>query len=215
MASFAKDSERLLELIGTGLSMAEACQRGKIPYGTPKKWVDNGRKAPDSRYGAWLARLTAAKTSPGAALASPVRDAQGPTPNPSSVEGLAPGPVEARVDSLLEGCEPSQQAALAGAQAKALGRRIDQLSFSPGAAAGTAMAHCSRRLEQLVPLLEAPREDDLDRLKARFRARRSGMASNGGPAVSWHSIEEAERLDKPVATTPDASNGAGERGGEW
>ena len=104
---------------------------------------------------------------------------------------------------------------MAGAQAKALGRRIDQLSFSPGAAAGTAMAHCSRRLEELVPLLEAPREDDLDRLKARFRARRSGMASNGGPAVSWHSIEEAERLDKPVATTPDASNGAGERGGEW
>ena len=149
MASFAKDSERLLELVGTGLSMAEACQGASIPYGTAKKWVDAGRKAPDGPYGAWLARLTAAKAG------APDDD----DASPRRAGDPGPGPVELRVDALLRGCEPSQQAALAGAQAKALARRIDQLSTSPGAAAATAMAHCSRRLEELTPQLEAPREE--------------------------------------------------------
>ena len=128
MASFAKDSERLLELIGMGLSMAEACKKAEIPYGTAKKWVDAGRKAPDGVYGAWLARLTAAKAGVAADDDADGRDR----------DSVSPGPVELRVEALLQGRELNRQAGLAAAQARTLARKVDQLGETPGAAAGQA-----------------------------------------------------------------------------
>ena len=174
MASFAKDSERLLEPIAKGASMAEACQRLKIPYGTAKKWVDNGRKAPDGPYGAWLARLTAAKTSP-------------PADDDGNREDSSPGPVEARVDALVSGCELNREAALAAAQARVLARAIDELSSTPGGAAKQALVSASRRLEELVPLLEAPREDLVDRLRAQRSQRRGSR-----PIDHWLPANTAE-----------------------
>ena len=167
MSRFAESADSLLAAIGAGATMREACTRLDIPYATARTWVANGRRDPEGPYGAWVRRLDATKTPPADAGDDGV-----------GLQDSGPGPVESRLDVLLGERVLAGEAALAAAQARVLARKVDQLGETPGAAAGQALAHCSRRLEELVPLLETPREDDLDRLKAKFRARRSGLRAN-------------------------------------
>ena len=68
---------------------------------------------------------------------------------------------------------------MAAEQARVLARKVDQLGETPGAAAGQALAHCSRRLEEIVSALGVPREDSVDRLRRQRDLRRAVVMQNG------------------------------------
>jgi hypothetical protein len=170
MSRFEESADRVLEAIGGGANLRESCQKAAVPYATARTWVSAGRRDPSGKYGAWVRRLDAAKA--GAAADA---DAEALVGNPS-----APGPVESRLQSLVAGRELAGEAALAFAQAKTLAHTIDRLADTPGAAAATALASCSRRLEEVVPALALPRDDALTRLRAR-RSSRLDQQGNGGP----------------------------------
>jgi hypothetical protein len=160
MARFAEDSGRLVELVGTGLSMTEACDRMGLSYGTARKWVDQGRRRPASAHGQFVAALDAARS-------------------PATDEG-EPGAVERQVEALLRGRDLTGEAALNAAQARTLARAVDELGRTRGAAAKMALATASRRLGELIPALGVPREDSVDRLRKRRDLRRAAaMQSNG------------------------------------
>jgi hypothetical protein len=173
MSRFTESAEDVLAAVGAGATMREACTRLDIPYATARTWVANGRRDPEGPYGAFVRRLDAAKAPP---ADDPHRD-----------EDSSPGAVETRVNALVSGCELNRQVALAAEQAKVLARAIDELGSTPGGAAKTALASCSRRLEELIPLLEAPREDLVDRLRAERSQRRGSR-----PIDHWSPAKTAE-----------------------
>ena len=168
MASFAKDSER------PPGAHQQRCYRWpkpakglKIPYGTAKKWVDNGRKRsrrpvrrmgcpPDRRQG-WCTAVDAVDVG-------------------RSSEDSPPGPVELRVDALLHGRELNREAALAAAQARILARRSISWARPPALRQGRRWRTAAGAWRSWSPCLEAPREDDLDRLKAEVPRAAFGLA---------------------------------------
>ena len=193
--SFA-EADRIVEAVRRGANLREACEKTGFAYGTVRKWISAGRRDPSTAYGAWVRRLDAAKA--------------GGAKNSGHVSGIPndsePGPVESRVDALLHGRDLHGEAALAAAQARTLARAIDELGVTPGGAAKTALASCSRRLEELLPKLQIPREDAVDQLHRQRSQRRRGPMK---PGVGWTShAEAAERLAE--AGERDASNGSGE-----
>ena len=168
------ESERILEAAAKGANLREACEKAGIPYGTARGWIERGRRDPEGPYGAWVRRLDATKAPPTDASASD----GGVSLEHAGDSG--PGPVEFQLDALLGGRELTGENALAAEQARVLARKVDQLGETPGAAAGQALAHCSRRLEEIVPALGVPREDSVDRLRKRRALRRAAvMQSNG------------------------------------
>lgn len=154
MSRFDPDAERLIPLAGEGMTLQDACEKAGVPYETARAWITKGRRDPTSRYAAGLRRLESARTI------EREREA---------------GPVERRLDALLRGRELTGENALAAEQARTLAAKIDQLGATPGAAAGQALAHCSRRLEEIIPGLGVPREDSVDRLRQQ-RAQRIAEA---------------------------------------
>ena len=184
MSRFAESADRVLAAIGAGATMRDACARLDIPYATARTWVANGRRDPEGPYGAWVRRLDACKAPP-ADLAE--------VSAPDTRKGKGPGPVESRLDALLSDRVLTGENALASEQARTLAHTIDRLGETPGGAAAQALAHCSRRLEEIVPQLGIAREDSVDELKNRFRARRSGMLQANGRGSGEIKVDDVAR----------------------
>jgi hypothetical protein len=81
-----------------------------------RKWISEGRRSPDGRYGGFVQALDAARTQ--ARLACEEDD------------GYEPGPVEREVIVLIAGRELDQNGRIAAAQGRALARQVDSLAAS-------------------------------------------------------------------------------------
>jgi hypothetical protein len=156
MSQFRDSADRLVTLVGEGLTLTEACKRVGMPYNTVRDWVSAGRRDPQGRYGAFVRALDS-----GRALCA-------------RHEGhdREPGPVEREVERLLAGRVIEGEAAVAAAQARVLAAKVDALATAPGGSAGIALASLSRRVAECVAALNLPAPTDaLDELLAHRRAR--------------------------------------------
>jgi hypothetical protein len=163
MSSFERDADRVLAFIGEGLSIADACERARVPYGTVRKWITNGHRNPGGKYGRFTDRMASARIVE--------KPKQHPDDEPE------PGPVESEVAKLLAGRDLRGEMPLVAAEARTLARSADRLSETRGGAAATALAVTSRRLEELIARLAVPAEDNIDRLREQRRARRATAAA--------------------------------------
>lgn len=170
MSSFEKDADRVLALLGEGLSQLEACDRAGVSIHTFRKWVANGRRNPNSMYGQFVAKMETAG------------EIEQPNVATSRQTGDAAGPLESEVKALLEGRDLKGDLKLVAAEALTLARSADRLGATKGGNAAIALTQVSRRLEELIERLAVAKEDHIDELKAEIAEARARAAAgtNGG-----------------------------------
>jgi hypothetical protein len=58
---FEDASAHVLSCVRAGASIDEAARQAGVPVPTVRRWLNDGRKAPDGRYGAWTAEVDAVR----------------------------------------------------------------------------------------------------------------------------------------------------------
>jgi hypothetical protein len=104
---------RLVELVAAGETLTEACERVEVPYTTVRKWIADGHRNPEGRYGRFTEALDAARAS-----VQLDRQEEG---------GYDPGPVEREVRKLIAGHNLDDHGRIAAAQARVLARQVGTL----------------------------------------------------------------------------------------
>jgi len=157
MNQFDNNADRLVAIVGEGLTLTDACKQISLPYNTARKWVSAGRADPGSKYGDFVRDLDAART-----LAESDGD-----------EDHEPGPVESEVQHLIAGRKLDGEGRIFAVQARMLARSVDTLAQTKGGSAGLALASVSRRLEECIAAIRLQPGDWLTELQERVAMTRA------------------------------------------
>jgi hypothetical protein len=176
---FEDVADAVFDAVSEGFTLTEAASTVGISVNTVRNWIQAGRQRPDGPYGAWVAALDAVR-------------AAGAVDDDDEGDDERVGPVEGRVEALINGRELDPEGEVHAAQARALARTVDALSQTRTGSAGMALASVSRRLEECIAHLELRPKDAVTELQERHRQRLLRMV---GPD---HYLLQADGAGSPL-----------------